>query len=488
MVAAPQTFVHGGRRQPAAKPHPFYHRRDGDRMSNTLCFVLMPFGKKADGAGRLIDFDAVYRDLIRPAILATGLEPIRADEEIQGGIIHKPMFERLVLCEYAVADLTLANANVFYELGVRHAVRPWRTVSIFSEGTRLPFDLAYLRSQPYTHDETGALTRVEDDRAALVTALKAAREGAADPSVDSPVFQLLGYLTPPSLDHEKTDLFREQIRYSQRAKAEFAKTRAIKDPIAAAAAIDEVLASLRPLPELEVGVMIDAMLSYRAVEAWEPMVAFIRRLPRPVRETVMAQEQLGLALNRDHKGEDAEEVLLDVIKHHGSSPETLGILGRVYKDRWEAAVRARSEVEAAALLDKAIETYTKGFESDWRDAYPGVNAVALMEVRNPPDPRAKQLLPIVQYAVERKMSLRAVDYWDYATLLELGVLSFSEAQVTASLGKALMSVRELWWPKSTIKNLRYIRCARKQRGISVAYADAAEIALRRKVGESSVLD
>ena len=90
-------------------------------MTRPLCFVLMPFGKKPDDAGQLVDFDAVYRELIAPAIEEAGLEPIRADEELTGGIIHKPMFERLILCEYAVADLTTANANVFYELGVRHA-------------------------------------------------------------------------------------------------------------------------------------------------------------------------------------------------------------------------------------------------------------------------------------------------------------------------------------------------------------------------------
>ena len=83
----------------------------------------MPFGRKPDAAGRVIDFDRVYGELIAPAIAEAELEPLRADEEQTGGIIHKPMFERLILCEYAVADLTTANANVFYELGVRHAVR-----------------------------------------------------------------------------------------------------------------------------------------------------------------------------------------------------------------------------------------------------------------------------------------------------------------------------------------------------------------------------
>ena len=95
----------------------------------------MPFGRKSDAAGASIDFDAVYEQLIAPAIRAAELEPVRADDEMTGGIVHKPMFERLILCEYAVADLTFANANVFYELGVRHAIRPYSIVLIFAAGT-----------------------------------------------------------------------------------------------------------------------------------------------------------------------------------------------------------------------------------------------------------------------------------------------------------------------------------------------------------------
>jgi hypothetical protein len=64
-------------------------------MPQPLCFVLMPFGQKPDESGRMVDFDRVYRELIKPAIEAASLDPIRADEETSGGIIHKPMFERL---------------------------------------------------------------------------------------------------------------------------------------------------------------------------------------------------------------------------------------------------------------------------------------------------------------------------------------------------------------------------------------------------------
>jgi hypothetical protein len=97
----------------------------------------MPFGEKKDSTGKVIDFDAVYEQLIAPGIKDAELEPIRADEEMTGGIIHKPMFERLILCEYAVADLTTAKANVCYELGVRHAVRPWSPLALQEPSSRV---------------------------------------------------------------------------------------------------------------------------------------------------------------------------------------------------------------------------------------------------------------------------------------------------------------------------------------------------------------
>jgi len=114
-----------------------------------LCFILMPFGIKKNENGNMVDFDKIYYDFIKPSIEKAGLEPIRADEEQTGGIIHKAMYERLMLCEYAVADLSLLNANVFYELGIRHAIRPYSTITIFENSSRLPFDVNFLRSLPY---------------------------------------------------------------------------------------------------------------------------------------------------------------------------------------------------------------------------------------------------------------------------------------------------------------------------------------------------
>jgi len=440
-------------------------------MTLPLCFVLMPFGKKPDAMGNLIDFDAVYHQLIGPAIAQAGLEPLRADEEMTGGIIHKPMYERLILCEYAVADLTTANANVFYELGLRHAVRPWSTVLLFAEGGRLPFDVGPLRAMPYRLTAEGTPTDVEATMAALVSRLTEAHKAAQEnPAIDSPVFQLVeGY---PDIDHAKTDVFRDRARYSAEIKARLAEART-----RGAEALRALAKNLGEIKDLESGVIIDLFLSYRDVKAWQDMVDLVNEMPRPLAATVMVQEQLAFALNRLGRSEEAERTLVELLERRGPSTETLGLLGRVYKDRWEKAVKQGDKFRARGELNKAIDAYLRGFEADWRDAYPGINAVTLMEIKEPPDPRRNDLIPVVTYAVERRIASGKPDYWDHATLLELAVLAKNEEKAGDALGAALASVRAPWEPETTARNLRLIREAREARREDVTWLLEIEQAL-----------
>lgn len=439
-------------------------------MNLPLCFVVMPFGKKPNIAGGMVDFDAVYQELIAPAIQAAGLQPLRADEEMTGGIIHKPMFERLILCEYAVADLTTANANVFYELGVRHAVRPWSTVLIFAAGgSQLPFDVAPLRALPYQLTPAGTLAEVATAKVALAQRLLEAKKGPTD----SPLFQLMEDY--PDIDHTKTDVFREQVQYSAEMKGKLAKAR--QTGVEALRAVEQELGAIA---DVESGVVIDLFLSYRAVKAWADMVALVQKMSPPLAATVMVQEQLALALNRAGQGEEAERVLLDLLEKRGPGSETYGILGRVYKDRWEAAVKAGQEFLARGLLDKAIDAYRRGFEADWRDAFPGINAVTLMELKEPPDPGRGQLIPVVAYAVERRIAAGKPDYWDHATRLELAVLAKDGEKALAALGDALAAVRESWEPETTARNLRLIREARARRQEEVPWARQIEAELERR--------
>ncbi|MSM38671.1 MAG: DUF4071 domain-containing protein [Geobacter sp.] len=423
-------------------------------MPTPLCFILMPFGKKKDATGREIDFDAVYEQLIAPAVLAAGMEPLRADEEKTGGIIHKPMFERLILCEYAVADLTAANANVFYELGVRHAAKPHTTVLMFAEGSgQLPFDVAQLRAIPYTVSVDGQPSDVAKFQALLTKRLVDARK----PTHDSPIYQLLEDY--PDIDHTKTDTFRDRVEYSKAMKERLAQAR--KAGLDALKTLED---EIKNIDDCEAGVVIDLFLSYRAVKAWDEMIALVPKMSPVLTATVMVQEQLGFALNRAGRGEDAERVLLELIARRGPSSETYGILGRVYKDRWEAAQEAGSTMLAKGLLNKAIDAYLKGFEADWRDAYPGINAVTLMELKEPPDSRRLEILPVVTYAVKQRVQRCTPDYWDFATLLELAILAKDEPEAIDALAHSLAAVRESWEPETTVRNLRLIREARQRRG------------------------
>src|SRR5262249_43068 len=129
--------------------------------------------------------------------------------------------ERLMLCDYAVADLSTANANVFYELGIRHAIRPRSTALIMSKGMRLPFDVAPLRALPYEIDANGLPARVAEDRKDLAALLNKCRE----PKDERPLYQLVTDLPRRDIARLKTDVFRAVVEYSRKYKLKLTAAR-----------------------------------------------------------------------------------------------------------------------------------------------------------------------------------------------------------------------------------------------------------------------
>jgi len=144
----------------------------------------------------------------------------------------------------------------------------------------------------------------------------------------------------------------------------------------------------------------------------------------------------------------------------------------MYKDRWDLA-KKEGLPEARALLKNAIDTYLAGFEADWRDAYPGINAVTLMEMMPKADPRQAEILPVVRYSAARKAAKNA-DYWDHATLLELAVLAHDADDANDRLGDALAVARASWELQTTARNLGLIRAVRESRGEDVAWIKKIE--------------
>lgn len=462
---------------------------------NPYCFVITSFGQKDDlidtkeKAGnwwkkpvRKINFDQIYNELVKPAILKADLEPLIEYEEKAGGSIHKTMYEKIILCEFCVADLTNYNPNVYYELGMRFTARPFTTIPIIASAHfPLPFDIAPDRIFTYQVDGNFNLSDKENDIRKLADLLIHAKKKR---STDSPLYDLVnGIYFQNSVAHEKTDVFRDKVLYDEELKERLAYARLLtgqdddneKNKILRIEAINKIVRDCEPLENLETGVLIDMMISYRNIEAFPEMEAFIDLLPRYVYETVMVREQHAFVLNRnggkakpvdDVKIDKAEKILKKLEEEGKASSETYGIWGRIYKDKFDRYYKEEKKGEALGQLDIALDYYRKGFESDPRDAYPGVNFVTCLELLGKKE-EALRIVPAVEYAVKAKMKRKSPDYWDYATLFELAVIENRYQQAEEYLNRTRPLANEAWMLDTTRNNLEKIMNYRKERGEKV---------------------
>src|SRR5699024_5199728 len=201
-------------------------------------------------------------------------------------------FERLMLCDYAVADLTTANPNVLYELGVRHGIRPHSTVLTFAKGMRLPFDVKPLRGIPYELNSLGLPEEVEEAKKSIRARLLDCR----DPDTDSPLFQLISDMPRPDVSHLKTDTFRDLAEYSQEIKDELEGAR--QKGSKAVSEIEKELEEKVSIEDTDPGIVVDLLLSHRAVKNWREMVDLIEKMAPELANSILIREQLGFALNR----------------------------------------------------------------------------------------------------------------------------------------------------------------------------------------------
>jgi hypothetical protein len=162
------------------------------------CFVVMGFGVKTDLAtGRKLNLDKSYQALIKPVVESKGIICVRADEIKHSGTIDVPMFQQLFTADIVVADLSTSNVNAFYELGIRHALRPRTTIIMSEEQFNYPFDVNHIIINKYTHlgdsidyFEVMRFQKLLGETLDLVL---------NDEKPDSPVYTFLDNLIPPSL-------------------------------------------------------------------------------------------------------------------------------------------------------------------------------------------------------------------------------------------------------------------------------------------------
>jgi hypothetical protein len=155
-------------------------------------FVAMPYGVKGG-----VDFNEVYRQLIKPALADAGFSVFRADEEQRAGSISTDMFQELLLADLVVADLSIDNPNVWYELGVRHALRARGVIQIQSQRDRMPFDVYVERTLRYhLKDGLPDPSHLEDDKRALARFAQETMDSWYSLRI-SPVYHLLPFLKEP---------------------------------------------------------------------------------------------------------------------------------------------------------------------------------------------------------------------------------------------------------------------------------------------------
>lgn len=348
------------------------------------CFVVMGFGKKTDYEStppRVLNLDQTYNSIIKPAVEEAGLKCIRANEIVHSGVIDVPMYEQLLKADVVVADLSTSNKNAYYELGVRHALRPYTTIVICEDGAKsFPFDVNHVAIRQYHHlGEDIGYGEVVRFRALLKDAIvKIYNE---DPrSKDSPVYTFLYDLTPPELAKALGDVAKaaaatapdldEQediVDYSERMK-EVNEAQQEGDFVTAKVLLTQlrkkIKESARKAAERAAADAARQGLQSEVQERGEdPYI--IQRLALATYKSKQPTPQAAL--------EEARALLLTLDPATCNDAETLGLWGAVHKRLWE--ITADPD-----YLDQAVRGYGRGFHL-LSDYYNGINFAYLLNIR-----------------------------------------------------------------------------------------------------------
>ncbi|MFZ4802963.1 MAG: TRAFs-binding domain-containing protein, partial [Chlorobium sp.] len=419
-------------------------------------FVVMPFGVKGN-----IDFNKVYSDYIKPALEGEGYQVFRADEERRGGDILIDMFQELLLADLVVADLSIDNPNVWYELGVRHALRARGIVLIQSQRDYQPFDIYTNRKLHYhIKDSVPDPEFIEADKIALARMAKETMESWHGRKI-SPVYQLVPNLQENEWKSLRIGNVREfwEKHESWQNRVELArKTGRIGDLL--------VLADEAPVSAFRAEACItagEALLKAERFDfALEQLDQGLEIEPtnlKGLRSKGICLQRLAISGTPEFSLDRARAHYQEVLTHHPKDSETLALLGRLDKDDWVATWRRPAQTaeqmraEAAyedALLRDAIESYVKAFRRNPVHYYSGINALALMYLHryltadNRYDKEMILMAGAVRYSAECE-SDESQRYWSEVTLGDLEVLTGTPQTVRAAYKEAVANNVKSWF-------------------------------------------
>jgi MAP3K TRAFs-binding domain len=447
------------------------------------CLVVMGFGKKTDfETGRTLDLDKSYKLIIKPAVTDAGLKCVRADEIPHSGVIDVPMYEHLLNADVVIADLSASNKNAYYELGVRHALRPHTTIVICEDGAKsFPFDVNTVLIRQYHH--LGDMIDFEEAmRFRQLLTESIVRIMSAEPrQKDSPVYTFLHGLRPPSLN-------------------EAAQAEAVQDEAKQAAP------GTPPVTEATHSALMqqaDEAQRRGDFAAAKALLSSLRAMggtadPNRVADPYVIQ-RLALATYKSKQPtpqqalEEARALLVTLQPATANDPETLGLWGAVHKRLWDLTGDVRQ-------LDEAVRGYERGFYLR-NDSYNGINHALLLNVRaaaaaqraeaaqRPEEVAAqraeavadfvqaarvrREVLLICQSALDAERLADEQKYWVLATMAEAHLGVGDEAAADQKLREAHALDPAQWMKDSTQEQMDKLRRLMADSPLKYLTADAA---------------
>ena len=420
-------------------------------------FIIRPFGTK-DG----INFDDVQKNLIAPALAACDIQGGTTEPFLQAGNIRADMFQQLLVADIVIADVSIHNANVFYELGIRHALQPNRTFMLRAKSKKapsqrtpqdeVPFDLRTDRYLEYNSDSPAQK---------LELMIEALRQTLASEKPDSPVFQML-----PDLDAQDRSRFLP-VPQAFHDDVELASKRKQMGLLGLLALEAEQFFWASEGLRLVARAQFD-LKSYRAAkETWEKLYKL-----NPNESEI--NQRLGTIYQRLGDLDSSDQALLRVINSktasHGDRAEAFSLLGRNLKERWRTSWisastdHARKALQSPLLL-QACEKYNQGFLENLDSFYPGLNALSLLTLAIE---LAKQMPDAWETRFETETQARS----------ELDALQIQRQRLVGAVGvslevakQRLLEGKEDRWVNISLADFLFLTTDRSQR-VAFAYESA----------------
>jgi hypothetical protein len=418
-------------------------------MPRPICFMIMPYGTKPTniegGKGPdKIHCDALWERALQPLIEEDlGYHTVRADQDL-GALIIQEMIERLASADLVIADITIPNGNVYYEVGIRHAAKEKGCVLIAADWSQPLFGINQMRRVQYPLPE-GAITdaTAQAVRAALQNGVQKLVQGASAVWLALPSF--------PRVDAEKARRFQQQLQELSAFQAEVRAARQAPEAerrTRAFALRDSYRAAAARLPALA----LEILYFLRDCADWQTTLEYIDGLPEDIRSLAVVQEQRCLARSKAGDHLEAVGALLELIRSSGDTSERRGLLGGRYKKLYESAVDA---VDKTHYLDLAIEQYERGMKLDLNDYYPAANLPRLLRLRREEgdEERAQAAAAVTLLACERALKRNPSDSWIKPTLLGAAFDAGDVLQAKRLYQEIRREGAVAWQLKTTVEDL-----------------------------------